>query len=323
MLIWLRVAAGCTHLTLCLAAQTYAPATSERPSSLLHHVALAGAISCSFTHSMVVPLDVMKTRLQSDSSLRGPRTALRCILQNRGYGALLHGLRPTAVGYFLQGAAKFGGYETLKRFGQQRILDLTSSDELPRFTKLPVMLLSAATAELAATAVLCPLEVIKLRVQTDTALAAKGLVPTLLHLVRSDGCVSLFRGFIPIAMRQVPYTVVKLVSFEWFAGYLCGGRLKPAQVSFCAGMCAGGAAAIVSQPADVLLTRVCGSAASTSLTECVVSLGLRDMVAYLGELGWRESFTGLGPRLAMVTCITGVQFLLYDSLRELLAREDR
>jgi len=37
------------------------------------------------------------------------------VIQGEGAGALLTGFGPTAAGYFLQGAFKFGGYELFKQ----------------------------------------------------------------------------------------------------------------------------------------------------------------------------------------------------------------
>lgn len=39
----------------------------------------------------------------------------RQVIQKEGAGALLTGFGPTAAGYFLQGAFKFGGYEFFKQ----------------------------------------------------------------------------------------------------------------------------------------------------------------------------------------------------------------
>lgn len=77
-------------------------------------VSLAGAISCSATHSLVVPLDVMKTRMQTDANVKGLSEAAGAVLASaKGRGpirllAFFNGLSATATGYFLQGAAKFG-----------------------------------------------------------------------------------------------------------------------------------------------------------------------------------------------------------------------
>ena len=166
--------------------------------------AFAGAISCSVTHSMVLPLDVIKTALQTDESLAGPRHAAVSLLKSgKGIAPFFNGIRPTAIGYYLQGAAKFGGYEFIKR----TVFDALQESgefgaELAHKAKLPIMILSAATAELAASAVLCPLEVMKLRMQTSAELSALGLRNAMLQVVKGDGMRALYKGFTPICLRQ-------------------------------------------------------------------------------------------------------------------------
>ncbi len=170
---------------------------------------LAGAVSCSLTHSLVVPLDVIKTRLQMDPALGGPLAAAAAIAREGGSGLacvprFLNGVGATAVGYLFQGAAKFGGYE----LGKMTVFNALAGcgERGERFAesfRLPIMLGCAASAELFASAVLCPLEVLKLRMQTEAAFAARGLGGALLATLRQDGVGALFKGFVPIALRQV------------------------------------------------------------------------------------------------------------------------
>ena len=74
-----------------------------------------------------------------------------------------------------------------------------------------------------------------------------------------------------------------------------------------AGLGAGAAAAVVSQPADVLLTRICGSSAVPQLTECLLDTSPAGMARFLWSLGPKECFAGLPPRLAMISAMTSVQ----------------
>ena len=67
--------------------------------------ALAGGICCSVTHGGMCPVDVVKTRIQLDpvtynSGLIG---GTKQVIAAEGAGALLTGLGPTALGYFIQG----------------------------------------------------------------------------------------------------------------------------------------------------------------------------------------------------------------------------
>jgi len=131
----------------------------------------------------------------------------------------------------------------------------------------------------------------------------------------------------------VPYTACKLVSFEIGIAALSqlvgahrdrlqrAGRHVPdpprTAIVLTAGLLAGCAAAIVSQPFDLLLTRLCGASSVENLASCVIAEGVREQLLYLMSLG-TEAFSGLGPRLAMISVMTSCQFFLYDSLRSML-----
>lgn len=64
---------------------------------------LAGAIAACGTHGAATPIDVVKTRIQVDSALKGYNMirAARTIVGAEGAAALLTGFGPTAVGVSL------------------------------------------------------------------------------------------------------------------------------------------------------------------------------------------------------------------------------
>ena len=95
--------------------QRRSTANHEPPSSTYFAlVAAAGAVSCSCTHSLVVPIDVVKTRLQTDAAVHGPKEAIQSLFASgHGKGAarllpFFNGVGATAIGYFAQGMIKFG-----------------------------------------------------------------------------------------------------------------------------------------------------------------------------------------------------------------------
>lgn len=292
-------------------------------------VALSGATACSATHSLVLPLDVIKTRMQTDATAAagGFFAASRALLSNApGSGvfrlaAFFNGLPPTALGYFLQGATKFGGYELLKQQTFARLRETGGESAVSKW-QLPVMLGSAATAEMAATILLAPLEVLKLRMQTDPSAAARGVVRTFAQICRNEGIGQLYVGLAPIAMRQLPYTTAKLVVYELMSRGVQRLDGRDERLRACAtalaGLVAGAASAIVSHPADLLLTRLCGSATATITTnvaECVIANGFADQVRYLMSLGLRGAYAGIGPRLLMTAAMTSLQFSIYEAVR--------
>ena len=62
---------------------------------------IAGGASAAISHGITTPLDVVKTRMQSDSALAviSPTEAAIKIVENDGPKALLVGLGPTIIGY--------------------------------------------------------------------------------------------------------------------------------------------------------------------------------------------------------------------------------
>jgi len=74
-------------------------------------------MGASVTHTAVVPVDVVKTRIQLFPEIynKGMVDCFKQIIAKEGAGKLLSGWAPTASGYFLQGALKFGGYEFFKK----------------------------------------------------------------------------------------------------------------------------------------------------------------------------------------------------------------
>ena len=84
-----------------------ATSAEEKKYDLNYYVkgALAGGICCSVTHGALTPVDVVKTRIQLDSVKynRGLIGGFKQIIAEEGAGALLTGLGPTVVGYFVQG----------------------------------------------------------------------------------------------------------------------------------------------------------------------------------------------------------------------------
>jgi solute carrier family 25 phosphate transporter 3 len=81
-------------------------------------------------------------------------------------------------------------------------------------------------------------------------------------------------------------------------------------VNLFSGLMAGFAAAIVSQPADTMLSKI-------NKTKGLPGEGtMSRIVKIAGELGLRGSFTGLPARLFMVGGLTAGQFGIYGSLKQ-------
>ncbi|KAG0296533.1 mitochondrial phosphate carrier protein [Linnemannia gamsii] len=290
-------------------------AVAPTGASLYARYALAGAIGCGVTHGALTPVDVVKTRIQLEPTVynKGMGAAFRQVVKAEGGGVLLTGFGPTFAGYFLQGAFKFGGYE----FWRKTCIDSLGS-ETAQNNRLLIYSVSAGIAEFFADVVLCPLEATRIRLVSQPTFAT-GLVSGFSRILKEDGVIrGFYSGFGPILLKQIPYTMTKFVVYERVfeaALDVAGPKEKLSGSTMTAlnlgsGLVAGIAAAIVSQPADTLLSKINKSSGTGTITSRLVGLA--------SELGVRGLFLGLGPRIVMVGTLTAFQFALYGDIKAAL-----
>ena len=120
----------------------------------------------------------------------------RQVIQNEGVGALATGFGPTAAGYFLQGAFKFGGYELFK----QQFINYFGVENASNY-RTGIYLASAATAEFFADIALCPLEATRIRLVSDPKFAS-GLISGFGKIASQEGLGAFYSGFGPILFKQ-------------------------------------------------------------------------------------------------------------------------
>jgi len=280
--------------------------------------ALSGGICCGITHAALCPVDVVKTRIQLDPKKynRGMIGGFRQVIAEEGVGALATGLGPTAVGYFVQGWFKFGGVEFFKIKGANYF-----GDEVAWRNRFWIYLGAAGIAEFIADIFLCPLEATRIRLVSNPQYA-NGLLTAFPKIIRDDGIIrGFYSGFGPILFKQVPYTMAKFAVQGWAAEKIFSlANIEPTKaseatkvsVALSSGVIAGVAAAIVSHPADTLLSLVNkqGAGGQGSIMTRLFRLA--------GEMGFKKlALVGLGPRCVMIGTLTAFQFALFDSVMSL------
>ncbi|KAG8056976.1 hypothetical protein GUJ93_ZPchr0002g24029 [Zizania palustris] len=141
-----------------------------------------GAAACGLTHSAVTPLDVIKGNIQIDpAKYRSTSSAFGVVMREQGVRGFFRGWAPTFVGYSVQGAFKYGLYELFKK----EYTDMAGSEYAAKYKTL-IYLTGSATAEVAADVALCPMEAVKVRVQTQPGYA-RGLRDGFPKIVSNKG----------------------------------------------------------------------------------------------------------------------------------------
>mmetsp|Transcript_27348 Transcript_27348/g.83942 ORF Transcript_27348/g.83942 Transcript_27348/m.83942 type:complete len:351 (+) Transcript_27348:73-1125(+) len=311
----------------------------------------AGGISAALSHGYTTPVDVIKTRMQTNPELYNGSlpVALTRILEEEGWLFLFQGLGPTCVGYGVEGALKFGVYELCKPFFRAD-------------TEFAGLVAASTLAGAVASVVLCPAEDVRIRLVADPSFA-NGAFAAIARVAAAEGPLSSFRSFPAMLAKQVPYTMGKQVSFDLccevvhsaFAALFVGETLAKADTltPLVAALPSAVLACVLSHPGDVLLTHYTTSlkkkksrrvlsppeddlVASPSPPEEDDSRGAPVTVAavhdeeeptsvvdsFLGIIASQDGvagfFTGIKARLLHIMGILVIQLVVYDKLKQLL-----
>jgi len=215
-----------------------------------------------------------------------------------------------ASSFFLSG--KFGFYEMFK--------DLYSTavgEEKAYQWRGLIYATASGSAEFFADIFLCPWEMVKVKMQTSlygTFPTAFG--PALKEMqARKAETRFPFGSLVPLWSRQIPYTIAKFFFFEKVVeGFYTYVFTKPKEtydkftqlsITFASGYLAGIICAIVSHPADSLVSQLGKSEnRGKSLGQITNEVGMKNLM-----------FKGLGPRILMIGTLTGLQWYIYDSFK--------
>jgi len=269
--------------------------------------AVGGLLSCGLTHTAVVPLDLVKCRIQVDpAKYKNIGTGFKVTIAEEGVRGLAKGWAPTFIGYSIQGVGKFGFYEAFKIFYGDLL-----GEENAYLWRTSLYLAASASAEFFADIGLAPLEAVKVRTQTKPGFPST-LRTGLPKIYAEEGLSGLYKGLPPLWGRQIPYTMMKFAAFERTVEALYQYVVpKPRDqcskgeqllVTFAAGYIAGVFCAIVSHPADTIVSKLNNEKGLT----------IGDAVKRVGFAGlWK----GLGPRIIMIGTLTALQWFIYDSFK--------
>merc|ERR1712126_631597 len=245
--------------------------------------AFGGVLSCGITHTLVTPLDLVKCRLQVDKEkYKSLGNGFKVTMAEGGAAGLFLGWAPTAIGYSAQGLCKFGFYEVFKN-----LYGNWMGEENAYLYRTSLYLAASASAEFFADIALSPMESVKVRMQTS----AIGTFPTTLRagfpaIAKAEGINGFYKSLVPLWGRQIPYTMMKFACFEKTVEALYAYVVpKPSSecskseqlvVTFAAGYIAGVFCAIVSHPADTIVSYM-NKAKGSTVGDAARTLGFSGM----------------------------------------------
>jgi len=272
---------------------------------LLGRLALAGGACGATTRALTSPLDRRKTRAQA--GLDGEA------------GDAWGGVDASAAAGFSLGAGSFGTYEALKRFLPAAAVALGGAAAPVRF-ETPLLLAASAGAVAVSVAVAAPFESARAAVMSGKEAS---LGDAFAAATDGVGVRGLWSGAPALFARELPFTVAKLLVYaaaqEALLASVPAARERPEfgfAVSLSAGVLAGLAAAILSAPADTVVTQLAAGghgsdwrAALADVWEGAESPSDRA----------RALWAGTPARCAQMAVLVTAQFVLFDVMRTALA----
>ena len=263
--------------------------------------AVSGAISGSLVSAVLQPLDVIRTRLQTDAmsgSKRPLAQTLRAITSEGGGSAssLWRGTTATVL--------RVGGGAGVHFYSLQLLRELRArhreGDGVPKKDLRGSMMDAAMGGGSRAMAVLvmCPITTVKTRMEASGPAAAnfayKSVPHALRTIARDEGVAALWRGVGPALASNVPFSALHYVCYVQLRAALERRVGEGTATTFISGGAAAVLATLATQPFDVLRTRA------------MLSMG--GPIAPLGLLA------GIGPRLAKRPLQTALLWTLYEEL---------
>ncbi|KAI3947862.1 hypothetical protein MKX01_034527 [Papaver californicum] len=273
--------------------------------------ATAGGIAGAFTYVCLLPLDTIKTKLQTKGATKiynGTFDAIAKTFQSSGILGFYRGVSAVIVGSTFSSAMYFGTCE----FGKSVL------SNVPNYPAVLIPPTAGAMGNIVSSAIMVPKELITQRMQTG----AKGRSwEVLVKILQKDGVLGLYAGYSATLLRNLPAGVLSYSSFEYLKSAVLSktgqGNLEPLQ-SVCCGALAGGISASITTPLDVVKTRLMTQVQGETKNKvsAVVYSGVNETVKQiLKEEGWVGFSRGMGPRVVHSACFAALGYFAFETAR--------
>ncbi|RMZ86955.1 hypothetical protein DV736_g5815, partial [Chaetothyriales sp. CBS 134916] len=300
--------------------------TSTRHGLSLGTIESAAGLTAGLVSTIIVhPLDIIKTRLQVDSSahplLNSSRSVFRDLLRNKGpsrIAALYRGLTPNLVG----NSAGWALYFLFYKHAQDLIRHWRHYSPSQRLTGTDYLAASAASGLLSAL-LTNPIWVVKTRMLTTSASqsgAYPGLIPGLYSIGCTEGVKGYFHGLTP-SMFGVAHGALYFLAYEklkqWRRQQKQTSKLSNSDTILTSSL-SKVFAGVLTYPHQVVRARM-----QTHVTGAAIPKD-KAFISVVRSLWWNEGligfYKGMFPNLLRVVPSTCVTFLVYENVRLVLPR---
>uniref|UniRef100_A0A3Q3VY59 Mitoferrin-1 n=1 Tax=Mola mola TaxID=94237 RepID=A0A3Q3VY59_MOLML len=285
--------------------------------SMMTHMT-AGAVAGILEHTVMYPVDSVKTRMQSlqpepNAQYRGVYEALKRIIQTEGILRPLRGLNITMIGAGPAHALYFACYERVKR----SLSDIIQSGGNSHLAN--GMGLSTLTSFL----VFLHWSVIKQRMQMYNS-PYRGLWDCVQTVTRTEGLGAFYRSYSTQLTMNIPFQAVHFITYELMQEQLNPHRHYHPGSHIVSGAAAGAVSAAITTPLDVCKTLL-NTQENVALSSMNISGHLSGMANAFRTVyrvgGLAAFFKGVQARVIYQMPSTAIAWSVYEFFKYFLTKQ--
>lgn len=264
----------------------------------------AGAIAGIMEHTIMYPVDAIKTRMQvagSGNLYRGVISSISAVSAAEGASALWRGMLSMIVGAGPAHALHFAVYEAT--------ISMLAKDGHAGYHPA-VSATAGLLADVTSNAIMNPFDVIKQHMQVNGG--SNSLIRTASQIARTEGFGAFYVSYPTTLLMSVPFSVVNFTVYDTVSQFCNPQRRHDPLIHCLAGGASGAAAAAVSTPFDVIKTLL-QTRGVTEVEEARQLKGIRDTASYIWRTrGWQGFFRGVRPRIVANMPSTAICWTVYE-----------
>lgn len=276
---------------------------------------IAGAIAGAVEASITYPFEFAKTRLQlidrASKASRNPLTLIYNTARTQGISSIYVGCPAFIVGNTAKAGVRFLGFDAIK--------NLLRDKETGELSGTRGVIAGLGAGLLESVVAVTPFEAIKTALIDDKQSArpkyqnnGHSAVRNYARLLKDEGFFGLYRGVLPVSMRQAANQAVRLGCYNKIKtiiqDYTNSPKDKPLSsgLTFLVGAFSGVVTVYTTMPIDTVKTRM------QSLNTSKYTSTLNCFTTIFKEEGLKTFWKGATPRLGRLILSGGIVFTIYE-----------
>ncbi|CAI4886438.1 AFH_G0029060.mRNA.1.CDS.1 [Saccharomyces cerevisiae] len=279
----------------------------------LYHQLIAGAFAGIMEHSVMFPIDALKTRIQSANakslSAKNMLSQISHISTSEGTLALWKGVQSVILGAGPAHAVYFGTYE----FCKKNLIDSSDTQTHHPFKTA----VSGACATTASDALMNPFDTIKQRIQLNTSAS---VWQTTKQIYQSEGLAAFYYSYPTTLVMNIPFAAFNFVIYESSTKFLNPSNEYNPLIHCLCGSISGSTCAAITTPLDCIKTVLQIRGSQTVSLEIMRKADTfsKAASAIYQVYGWKGFWRGWKPRIVANMPATAISWTAYECAKHFL-----